>query len=212
MKTRFRPISLMILGSLAALALAFMLRDVVEQLIVRPLAYLLWWLGLAYRYIPQLLIWSVLVLFLIYLSLGRLVDQLGPPRKKREVEARRFNGNVLELARQIERRQGGIYFKWQISRMLGLIALDLQELRTHNRSRKLEPGGSNMPPQVRKTLEAGLNTSFADYPLRRRWSLAALLRGEKTQPAEVTPFDGDLGPVIDYFEAEMENYDGIRRA
>lgn len=196
---------------LAALIIAFLLRDVVEQLIIRPLVYLFWWLGIAYRYIPQPLIWLLLVLFLIYLALGRLADQLGPPGERKE-ETRPMRGPVLELARQIDRRHGGIYFKWQVARTLGQMALELQELRSHTHSRKLETGSLAISAQVRNYLEAGLNTSFADYPMQSRRSLASLFRRGKTEPAEITPFDGDIDAVIDYLEAGMENYDDFRRA
>lgn len=198
------------LAAVAALLIAFLLRDVVEQLIIRPLIFLAWWLGYLYRFLPQPVIWLLLVLFLIYLAVGRIAGQIELP-EERPGKPRRVQGPVDELASQIERRHEGIYFKWQIARMLGQIALDLQELRLHIRSRRLEQGSSS--PQVYNFLDSGLNSSFADYPLPGSLPLTfSLFQKSKPEPGRTTPFDGDINPVIDYLEAEMEKYDDRRRS
>ncbi|HEY3313449.1 MAG TPA: hypothetical protein VGK00_17555 [Anaerolineales bacterium] len=205
---------------LAALLAAFLLRDVVEQLLIRPAFYLFWVLGVLYRYIPQPVLWLLMVLVLVYLALGRLAGTLeipGPPPRRH----RKAHGPVAELATQIAHRQDGIYFKWQIARTLGQIAMDIQELRLHIHSRRLEQDGAAIPTQVYRFLEAGLNTSFSDYPLPGglRWPGKISLPGisnatgdaVKVGSPAATPFDGELGPVIDYLESKMENDDGLRR-
>ena len=76
----------------------------------------------------------------------------------------------------------------------------------------LELDGNGTSPQVQRFLDAGLNTSFSDYPLPTGLPLPAGLNlpgRSKTTP--VTPFDGDIGPVIDYLESKMENDDDLRR-
>ena len=182
------------------------------QVLIRPLIYLYWVLGVIYRYVPQPILWLLLVLVMIYLSLGHLVGRLDEPAGQSPRRVRPAQGPVQELATQIERKEGGIYFKWQIARTLGQIAMDMQELRLHNRSRKLELDGNGTSPQVQRFLDAGLNTSFSDYPLPTGLPLPAGLNlpgRSKTTP--VTPFDGDIGPVIDYLESKMENDDDLRR-
>ena len=221
MRRQLRWAGLLLLMFLAALILAFLLRDVVEQLVLRPLLYLGWLLGIVYRLIPQPVLWLLLVLLMIYRVLGGLVARLVIPEPS-PLRSKPIQGPVAALAMQIERKDGGIYFKWQIARALGRLALDLQELRQHVRRRSLEFDETRPPrvaatgrltPQVRRYLEAGLNTSFSDYPLPSGLTLPGgfSLPGRITSPPP-TPFDGDIGPVIDYLEAEMENDDDLRRA
>lgn len=216
-----RKLQLVGLAVLAALVIAFVLRDVVEQVIIRPLVYLFWIVGLLYRLVPQPILWVLLVVVMIFLALSSVVGKIALPFA-RPHKSRPVQGPVRELAMQIERKEGGIYFKWQIARTLSQLALDMQELRLHTRRRTLEfdPGPAVL--RVRHYLEAGLNTSFSDYPipggfarLKSFFRSAGLkLAQEPIKPgsgALSTPFDGDIDPVIDYLEAEMENNDDLRR-
>jgi len=191
---------------LVSLFAAFLLRDVVEKLILRPAAYLFWSLMLFYRFIPQPVLWLLLVLAMLYLTLGSFAGKLECPRLHSQ-KVRLVRGPLDELAMQIERKAGGIYFKWQIARILGEIAMDLQDLRQHMRRRKLNFDESAVSPEVRQYLEAGLNTSFSDYPMSGGLPLPGKL---KSVPS--TPFDGDIGPVLDYLESQMENTDDFRRS
>ena len=220
MNRKLQLAGVVILVFLTALLLAFMLRDVVEQLILRPLAYLFWLSGIFYRFIPQPVVWLVLVLMMIYLALGSLLGRLVIPEPG-VLRSNPIQGQVAELAMQIERKEGGIYFKWQIARILGRLALDIQELRQHIRRRTLELDEERalrtgtrprLTLQVRRYQEAGLNTSFSDYPLPSGLTLPggfSLPGSIRSNPA--TPFDGDIGPVIDYLESEMENDNALRR-
>ena len=52
-----------------ALILAFPLRGIVYQLLIVPLAYLLWVLGLVYRSFDQGIWWIVLIVVVVYLPL-----------------------------------------------------------------------------------------------------------------------------------------------
>ncbi len=214
MSRKIQMAGLVFLALLAALVIAFLLRDVVEQLIIRPLAYLAWLLGIIYPYIPQPVVWLLFVVVMIYKILGSVASRLEIPEPK-PLRSAPVQGPVAELAMQIERKEGGVYFKWQIARALGRLALDMQELRQHIRRRTLDfdqagPDGTGshagLTPQVRRYLEAGLNTSFSDYPLPSGFSLPGWLKSEHQ-----TPFDGDIGPVIDYLESEMENDNDLRR-
>ena len=123
-----------ILAVVAALVIAVFLRDAVEMTIVRPVAYILWWLGIIYRFIPQPALWFLVVLAMLYLTLESIAGKFEMPFQKKE-ERRVTLGPVAELASQIERKSTGIYFKWQIARTLGDIAVDLQSLHQPERRR-----------------------------------------------------------------------------
>jgi hypothetical protein len=202
---RSRQLGLLALAVCAALVIALFLRDAVEQLLIRPAAYLFWWLGVFYRFLPQPVLWFLLILVMLYLTLGSLAEKLHWPGRKNALRAHR-QGPVEEFAAQIERRQGGIFFKWQIARTLSEVALDLQELRQHTRRRQLEFDDETVPVEVRRFLEAGLMTSFSDYPLPPGPPLPQRFRA-----LPPTPFDLDLEPVIAYLESQLENDDDFKR-
>ena len=190
---------------LTALMVAFFLQDVVEQLIIRPAAYLLWLLGLFYHYIPQPVLWVLMILILVSLVMGRLIRQFNssgsPDQKKIPVQ-----GPVADLAWQIQNRQGGIYFKWQIARTLAQTAMDMQELRQHIRSRRLDFDGKEVNAEVQAYLDAGFNTSFSDYP-QPRYAFLHLPAPHRHE----NPLNVEIDPVIQYLESEMENNDDLKR-
>jgi hypothetical protein len=193
------------LALLAAVVIAVLLRDVVEQVIIRPAAFLLWSLGVLYRIIPQPVLWLALVIVMLYLFLGSVVRKLEWPNFRKN-KTRPAYGPVHELSEQIMHKDGGVYFKWQLARTLADIALDIQELRQHIRRRQLEFVNGAANPDVRRYLEAGLNTSFSDYPMTGGLPVVG---GFSSAPP--TPFDGDISPVIDYLETLMENEDDLKR-
>jgi|GEM_PF-714211 hypothetical protein len=213
-----RRVQLVALACSAALLIAIFLRDAVEQLIIRPAAYLFWWLGVFYRFVPQPVIWFLLVLVMLFLTLNSIVVKIKLPRLKR-LPPQSTLGPVGEFASQIQRRQGGIYFKWQVARTLGEIAMDLQSLHQPERRRKLDFNEKAASPQIYHYLDSGLNTSFSDYPLKGNYRLfgAIPLPGwlplpERYRILPQTPFDIEIDPVIGYLEFQMESEDDFRRS
>lgn len=213
-----RKTQLAVLAISAALVIAIFLREAVEGLIIRPAAYLLWWLGVLYRFIPQPVLWLFLVLGMLYLTLGSIAGKFEWPRWKKE-HVQPDLGPVEEFAAQIERRGGGIYFKWQVARILGEIALDLQALHQPERRRKLDFDQATASGEVYRYLDSGLNTSFSDYPLNTGVFLLFgiplpgwLPLPERFRRPPPTPFDTNLEPVISYLESQMENEDDLRRS
>jgi hypothetical protein len=212
-----RNLRLAALAVAAALVIAIFLRDAVELLIIRPVAYLLWWLGVFYRFIPQPVLWVLVVLAMLYLTLESVAGKFEWPFKKKQPHPTML-GPVGEFASQIERRQGGIYFKWQVARNLSEIAMDLQSLHQPERRRKLDFEAGSASAEVYHYLNSGLNTSFSDYPLKGGYlALGGILLPdwlpfpEQFRRLPSTPFDMDIEPVIGYLETQMENDDDFRR-
>ncbi len=198
------PILLVILWLVGAFVLAFPLRAAVEQLIVEPLAYLLWLLGILYRAIPEPFIWLFVLLGMFYVAVGSFY---GKPRQDIRPNAKLTpaRGQLETLARLISHKTPGVYFKWQIARTLAEIALDLQELREHARSRDLHFADGTQP-EVQDYLEAGLNTSFADYPYLGGIPLLGWFR-----KSPKTPFDMGPESIVEYLESQLESKNDRRR-
>lgn len=173
-----------------ALLLAFFLRDFVARLVIQPMLYLFWTLTLLYRAVPQVILWTALLSILLLFAISFIARNVSFrnlfPRKREPVY-----GPVHGLSRILQRANEGIYFKWQVARSLSEIALDLQELRAHDETRVLRFDDTSVDPEARRYLEAGLNTSFSDYPMPGVF-----------QPRPETPFDIELDQVIDYLESQ----------
>jgi hypothetical protein len=187
-----RSLAIAIAVVLGGVILAYTISEAVRQGLMLPLSYFLWRAGQFYRAVPQPLLWATVVVIVIYLVGLALVDiSLGAPT---EDKASSRKGQVETLARSLERREQGIFFKWQIANLLGDIATDI--LAYQDRllpGRRLRARGWEPPPEVDRYLEAGLHSTFADYPSPSRF-----------RPKAVTPFDIDLGPVLDNLESQLD--------
>ena len=183
-----------------ALVLAFALQDVIRETIIVPLAYLWWVLRLFYNSLPQIMIWVVLIVIIVFMLLGSLNAEYVRKRSE-ESDTRPLQGAVESLAVSIEKARGGIYVKWQIAHRLGKLARDLLIQRGDRANAKnVGPltGRDWHPPQpVDEYLNVGLNGSFADYP-NPSWPF------RRSRP---TPLDLDVNEATEFLEAQMETYD-----
>jgi hypothetical protein len=175
--------------------LAFLLRGVVQEWIILPLARFFWLLKGYYGAFSQVDYWavalgiSVLVAFLFL----RLPDW---ESRRNLQQGDSSPGSVREMAFWIQRGESGIYPKWHVAHLMAELALDIRDRRgTRQKNARLVPGPDWSPPsEVKAYLDAGLTTSYTQYPKPKRYG---------SLPA--TPFDQNLEPVIKYLESLMEN-------
>ena len=184
---RLLPIAALILS----LALALFLRDPVHDLIVVPLSYVLWQLGLFYWAVPELVKWLLLLVFVGLALAWQLIPDLKPGASRAAGPARR-EGPVESLAIWISRARTSNYFRWQLAHRLGALARQLEELAGR---RAESPAPSR---QVAAYFAAGLEYSFVDFPgPRHRF---------KRSPS--TPVDADPSEVVDYLEPQAKTSHG----
>jgi len=177
-----------------SLFLAYLLRDVVYQLVVVPLAYLLWVLNFYYSLVPQWVTWTVLLVLLVLVVLWNLLPE-APRASRKEQYRKEPEGEVESLTVWLTKSRRGNYFKWQLANRFGRIARRLDEVSG--------PHGRLPSPDdaVEKYLDAGLNYSFVDFPSPRNWF---------ERPPR-TPLDLELRRVAEYLESQMENASGRRQ-
>jgi len=184
----------------SALVLAFFLRDVVERVIIVPLVYLWWLLGLYYSILPQFALWLLLVAIAVFSAVTVLAPRFANPGVFMP-QAKPPKGQIESLIGWLEKSQrGGSYYKWLVANRLGKTAREILAQREGEPISKkfghLTGRDWNPPQKIDEYLESGLNGSFADYP-RPRWSPG----GSGSQP---TPLDADPNQVIEYLENEMK--------
>ncbi len=178
---------LLLVIAVSALLLAFFLRDVVYQMVVVPLAYVIWIVQFYYSSIPQWVLWTVLLTLLFLAVLWSLIPEV-TPAVRHEPAHKAPEGQVEALAVWIRKSRAGNYFKWQLANRLARIARGLDE------SAGLGGRFPSAEVTVERYLDAGLNYSFVDFPSPRN----------RFQSAPKTPLDADPNQVADYLESQME--------
>jgi hypothetical protein len=181
----------------AALVLAFLLRDVVERVIIMPLVYLWWLLGLYYSILPQFFLWMLLVAAATFSAVTVLMPRFSN-RGVFKPEPKPAQGQIEILVEWLKKSQrGGSYYKWLVANRLGKTAREILAQRegqpASKRFGRLNGRDWNPPRKIDDYLDNGLNGSFADYPRPRFW--------EKSKP---TPLDADPKQVIEYLEDGMK--------
>ena len=177
--------------------LAFPLREVVYQLIVIPLAYVLWLLNILYLSVPQTIWWlGIFIIALIFLVQSILPD-LKPSNKLIPYEKHEY-GQVESLARTLRKSDRGIYFKWTVANRLGKLAYQILLQREHGKPRSiftpLTAEGWEATPEIQNYLEKGLHGSFAEFP-QGGW-------GDFALPPK-TPLDHNIKEVVEFLESKQ---------
>ncbi len=189
------------IGMIAAL-LAFPFREAVNQLVVVPIAYVLWLVRLYYRSIDQAFWWLGIVLIALIVVGSSLLPEIKPKWKKIDL-TREERGGVESLARAIHKSQNGIYFKWSVANRLGRLAQQMLSLREHGKPRSpfapLTAEGWTPPDEVQRYLEKGLRGSFADFP-NSNWNYFS--------PPAKTSLDHDASEVVEFLESKMTDKPG----
>lgn len=196
--TRQRWLPMLGVIVIAAL-LAFPLRAVVNQLVLVPVAYLLFLLKLLYVSLDQA-VWWVAAVFVVLLILGQSLLPEFKPAKKLIRITKHERGNVETLSLALDKSKKGIYFKWLIANRLGRLAYEILLQREHGKPRSvfapLTSEGWEAEPEVQQYLEKGLHGSFAEFPSNRWGSFAAPVK---------TPLDQDVADVVEFLESKSEN-------
>jgi len=105
-------------------------------------------------------------------------------------------GEVQQVSFWLTRSRRGIFSRWHVANLLANIALDILSRRTSTGRGGLHLAGPGWDPPagVQGYLEAGLRTTYADYPRPGLFS---------NEPQ--TPFDSDPEPIVDYLESLLED-------
>ena len=187
----------LIAALLLAALLAFALRDVIERTVILPLAYVWWLLGLYYQAVPEILLWTALLVLILFMLADSLLPEGGLIFSNSKPNAESATGPIEDLAAWMRKAPGGIYYKWLIANRLGKIARELLAQRDgRSVGRSFGPlSGRDWNPndEMAAYLESGLNGSFAEYP-RPRWPWLA---------PEPTPLDLSPEEAVAYLESQI---------
>jgi len=182
----------LLLLPLAILTLLF--KEIARTIIVQPVMYLLWLVGLLWRSIPQVILWIILVVVVLRVAVGSLLAR----RRRREERRRALGpehwGRARIWTRWVELAEQGGYYQRRLSRYLADLTLDALAQREHMPrdlvEEELSAGRLDVPTPIRTFLLAVLNEP---PPGRIAW----LKRLFQTQPTtlRIKPQE-----ILDYLE------------
>lgn len=178
--------------------LAFPMRDAVHQIIVIPLAYIFWVLGLYYHSYSQVIIWAIFIAVTLLFLFGSLLG--GERRGKVEkIPGHSFEGPVENLSILLSKVRKGIYYRWSVANRLAKLARDLLAQREGLDPREVHQnhltGRDWSPPRdVDMYFQSGLFDSFSSFPRQRWWFF---------KRADPTPLDLDVEEVVEFLEGQM---------
>ena len=183
--------------------LAFFLRDAIYEIVVVPVAFLLWNLNLVYQSFSQGVWWWVIGLIVLFMVAFSLMPQ--PRLRSRGLpKSKPPQGQVESLTISLRKAESGIYFKWLVANRLGKLAYQILLHRESGRPRSVFAPlvGTDWEPtrELQTYLETGLHGSFADFPNPGPFSAR--------QP---TPLDLDVGEAVNFLESKIENGHSPRR-
>ncbi len=189
---------LILIGALVIAAImAFPLRETIHETIVIPAAFVLWNLGLIYRSLSQGIWWWIIIFIVLLMLAFSLLPQ---PKflRKAESKPKLPHGQIENFVIWMRRAEDGIYFKWLVANRLGKLAYQILLQRESGRMRSVFAPlvGTDWEPtkDLQKYLETGLHGSFADFPIRRRFSTP-----------QKTPLDLDVTVAVDFLESQIDN-------
>lgn len=189
----------LILTAILALAamLAFPLRASVYAVLIVPVSYLLWALGLFYHSLPQIVWWLVIAVFILYLFARSVLPEISFTRRREKYSAP-SRGQVEELSASMHKAEHGVYNRWLVANRLGRLAYQILVQRESGRPRSfftpLDGPDWNASPNLTGYLQAGLQGSFADYPNQRN----------PFNPPVKTPLDHDVREAVEFLETKID--------
>jgi len=183
----------------AAIGLAVLLRDLVREALVEPLAYLLWLVRLELESLPQAIAWVALIVIGLLLAGRSLVAGAAPARRAAPGE-RDYAGQVEATVRWLNLTTHGDYYKWRLAQRLSELALEAlaqrEQIGVEEARRRLDDGRLDVPPDIRAYLQAGLQPDYFGRLPRPRW------RWRLRAPSSSL----DLAPetVVRFLETQLE--------
>jgi cell division protein FtsW (lipid II flippase) len=185
---RFFPL---IISLLLALFLFLLVKDFIRTVILEPLLYVFWFIGLILESIPQGVIWVGFILVMLIITLASF--KKGEPQKSQsEMLPYSNTGRVERLARMLNRAQNNPFAKWLLASELKRVTRKLltppeQEKKSINYQEL------DLPPEI---------TAFFEAQQPTKWSIWEWLDNREHDETK-TALDLDPDIVIQYLEKRM---------
>lgn len=187
-------------GLLLALPLAWALRASIRELVVVPIAYLLWLIGNFFESLPQPIVWSMVVFGAVLAALRTLAGTVtGLPASK---PLKNGGGQVSTWLRWIQLTRRGIYSKDGLARHVGDLVLAVLAYQQQRSLREMRLQLRHEPHAFPPLLATYMRAALGEESLHAPSQLAKLLPFRLRHPhPEVV---AELDVLVTYLEASLE--------
>ena len=169
---------------LAAL-FGFLVRDFVREVIVQPFLYVIWFITLFLRSLPQFFFWIVFVLLALFVAARSLRGRKQVAQKVYR-EPAQLGGPVAVWARLIHHAERGGYSRWQLAQSLAKLTWDIfgdgERLTAQQIDARIKAGQLKLPPEI----QAYFAASMTPYQPTSRFRRFLLGKGSAT-PLDLNP-------------------------
>ena len=185
-------------GIVLAAALAYFLRDLINDKVIIPLSYLWWRIGLYYHSVPEDRWWGLVIVMICLMAFASIRPDEWSFHYQ-DLDTQPMQGPVEELMIWMMKLRRNEYYKWLIANRLGKLARSFLMQREGSNVQRWDGslnGSAWDPPEaVGAYLKSGLNRPFANvHP-----------SSESLSRPHSAPLNLDPQRVVEYFESEMEN-------
>jgi hypothetical protein len=213
---------LLVVGIVLLVVLGFLLfsiRELVREVIVIPVSYLIWVVGILVESTNQFYFWLVL----LFISLMVASRSLRPKKKDRELDSEvpvpeevgivPGRGRVGFWAMRVKLMRLGPYYQGSFNEGLSRLLVEVLAHRHHLTIRQVEQNINNgtldVPDEVRKFVHTNLwqrelkTANYVSIFLRNLWEWF-LTKVRKVADGPESAMDPDVVRVIKYMEEELE--------
>lgn len=191
---RKRPY-LLILALVLLLVAAFLARDVMRDIVVRPMLLGLWQAWNMTQGFPQVLIWAIFVATVPVIAVFNLVVSGRPQEAEKPPVAPRPPGQIQTLAVWIQQASAGDYFKTRLYRHVSNITLDTlgyrEQLSDKEVRARLKSGELRLDPTILTSIKQG-------------WRQKVWQTSDREASKSSSDIDPQLTKIIEFLETELE--------
>lgn len=156
--------------SAIAVGLAYLLKDIMQSLVIDPILYIIWVARLIYLAIPQIIWWGIFLVILAWVVLrsfrGR--TKYAPQGALEEATSR---SRLETWYGWIEQTSRGDYFKWRLANQFSILAMEIlahrYRLTPEQVKEELAAGHIDLPPDKLAYLQSGLDNRGAMHNSKR---------------------------------------------
>jgi len=194
-----------LVGVPLAVLLMFSLRNFVREMFALPLSYAIWLIGILMQTIPQVWLWTGLVVIALIWALRSLDRERRPAPAAPGKSTYPARGGIDVWADRINMLLTGKYSRHRFGYFIGKLILDVlsHEERVNFRDieRRLERGEIDAPPVVRDYLLSRLRSSLTEAKPNLLTRFKRFFRLEKPPTGQL---NAELETIVTFLENQLE--------
>jgi len=194
-----------LVGVPLAVLLMLGLRDFVRETFALPLSYAIWLIGIITQTIPQVWLWTGMVVIALIFAIHSLDREARPAPAAPGKSSYPARGGIDLWADRINMLLTGKYSRHRFGYFIGKLILDVlsheERISFRDIERRLEQGKIDPPPAVRDYLISRLRSSLSEP---KPSLLTRLKRFFKLEKPPAGQLNAELETIVEFLEKQLE--------